>query len=104
MSKDWKTLLSETKTQLKELLDKNPSQEQINAITSLDKSLDVLNEQYNEKVDEVNSLKDTLIESVKSTGFKVASSQNDDSGIEQNQKSMDEIMSEELDKILASKK
>ena len=97
---DFKKVLSETKTQLKAMLTKESSQEQINAITSLDKQLDSLNEAFKTKEEELNSLKDSLIEQVKNTSFKVDGSQADDS-MDGNQKSMDEIMQEELEKIIA---
>ena len=98
MNKPWKDILTETKSQLKALLNDKSSQEQITAITSLDKCLDNLNEVYNQKEEEVNSLKDNLIDMVKNTSFKVDNSSNDDI-TDQNQKSMDEILKEELEKI-----
>lgn len=98
MNKPWKDILTETKSQLKALLNDKSSQEQISAITSLDKCLDNLNEVYNQKEEEVNSLKDNLIDMVKNTSFKVENSSNDDI-VDQNQKSMDEILDEELKKI-----
>lgn len=98
---DFKQLLGETKTQLKGMLTKDSSQEQIKVISELDKKLDSLSEAYETKEKEISSLKDDLIESVKSTGFKVNGSQNDDSGVDQNQKSMEDIMTEELEKIVA---
>ena len=103
MNQDFKKVLEETKLQLKGMLNKDSSQEQINAITALDKNLDSLNEAYDQKTQENESLKDNLIESVKNTGFKVGGSQKDDSGIDQNPQSMDEILNEELDKITAKK-
>lgn len=102
--KDFEKLMSETKTQLKGMLDSNPSQEQIKVITELDSKLDSINEAFKGKEEEVNSLKDNLIEAVKKTGFKVNGSEHDDSGVDQNQKSMDEVMAEELDKIIAKRK
>lgn len=98
MNKPWKDILTETKSQLKALLNDKSSQEQITAITSLDKCLDSLNEVYNQKEQEVNSLKDNLIDMVKNTSFKVDNSSNDDI-VDQNPKSMDEILDEELKKI-----
>ena len=98
---DFKKVLSETKTQLKEMLTKESSQEDIERITALDKKLDSLQEEYDKKSQENESLKDTLIESVKGTGFKVKGSQSDDSGVDGDQKSMDDIMNEELEKIVA---
>ena len=100
MSKNWKEILVETKNQLKGLLNENSSQEQINAISSLDKQLDSLNEVYDQKEKEVNSLKDNLIDMVKNTSFKVDNSSNSDP-MDQNQKSMDEILIEELNKFNA---
>ncbi len=97
---DFKKVLSETKTQLKAMITKESSQEQINAITSLDKQLDSLNEAFKTKEEEVNSLKDNLIDMVKNTSFKVDGSKADDD-IDGNQKSMEEIMQEELNKITA---
>ena len=102
MNKNWKEILTETKSQLKGLLNENSSQEQINAITSLDKQLDSLNEVYDQKEKEVNSLKDNLIDMVKNTSFKVDNSSNSDI-IDQNPKSMDEILNDELVKITAKK-
>ena len=102
MSKSWKEILTETKSQLKGLLNEQSSQEQINAISSLDKQLDSLNEVYDQKEKEVNSLKDNLIDMVKNTSFKVDNSSNDDI-VDPNPKSMDEILSEELNKITARK-
>ena len=101
---DFLKVLSETKTQLKEMLSKDSSKEDIEKITQLDKNLDSLNEAYDIKSQENDSLKDTLIESVKNTGFKVNGSQSDDSGVDQNQKSMEDIMDEELEKIVAKQK
>ena len=98
---DFKKLLGETKSQLKAMLTKDSSQEQIDAITSLDKKLDGLNEAYSKKDEENNSLKDKLIDMVKNTSFKVDGASNDETDIGGNQKSMDEIMAEELDKITA---
>ena len=100
VNKNWKEILTETKSQLKGLLNENSSQEQINAITSLDKQLDSLNEVYDQKEKEVNSLKDNLIDMVKNTSFKVDNSSNSDI-IDQNPKSMDEILMEELKKFNA---
>lgn len=97
---DFKKVLEETKNQLKGMITKESSQEQINVITELDKKLDSLNEAYDHKAQENESLKDNLIEAVKNTGFKVSSSNQEDD-IGGNQKSMDQILDEELNKITA---
>ena len=104
MSIDFLKILAETKGQLKGMITNESSQEQIKVISELDKKLDDLNEAYQDKLKENDSLKDDLIASVKSTGFKVNGSSNDDSGATETQKSMEEIMEEELDKIVANKK
>ena len=98
---DFKKVLGETKSLLKGMLNKESSQEQIDAITSLDKKLDTLNEAYSKKDEENNSLKDKLIDMVKNTSFKVDGASSDETDIGGNQKSMDEIMAEELNKITA---
>ena len=98
---DFKKILGETKTNLKSLITKETSQEDIKKISDIDKALDSMNEAFDQKEQENNSLKDDLIASVKSTGFKVTDSSKDDSGVDQDQKSMDEILNEELEKITA---
>ena len=101
--KDFVKLLSETKTQLNGMLSKESSKEQIELVAELNKKLDSINEVFTEKVQENESLKETIIDQVKNTGFKPNSSQHDDSGVDQNQKSMDEIMNEELEKVIAKR-
>lgn len=98
---DFLKILGETKTQLKGMITKESSQDQIKVITEIDKNLDVLNEAFQDKDKEISSLKDDLIASVKGTGFKVNGTPNDDSGANETEKSMDDIMKEELDKITA---
>ena len=97
-------ILGETKSQLKGMLTKDSSPEQIAAISELDKKLDSLNEACTQKSQEAESLKDNLIEAVKGTGFKVPNSEQDDSGVGPNQKPMDDILKEELDKVIANRK
>ena len=101
---DFTKVLAETKSQLKGMLTKDSTQEQIAVITELDKKLDSLNEAHTHQSQELETLKDKLIESVKATGFKVPNSQQDDSGVDRNQKSMDEILKEEMDKVIANRK
>ena len=97
---DFKKVLSETKTQLKGMLTKESTQDQIAVITELDKKLDSLNEAFDQKAQENESLKDNLIEAVKNTGFKVSgANQEDDLG--QNQKPLEDILDEELQKVIA---
>ena len=100
---DFKKLLGETKTQLKNFITKDTPQEIIKQISDIDKSLDNLDEAYTEKCKENETLKDNLIESVKSTGFKINNSQKEND-LDQNQRSMDQILDEELEKIIAKQK
>lgn len=97
---DFKKVLAETKGQLKSLLTKDASPELIKLVSGIDKNLDALDESFTSKIEENESLKNDLIESVKQTGFKVSGS-TADSDVDENQKSMDEIMAEELEKITA---
>ena len=98
---DFKKILVETKDQLKSLITKESSQELIKLVSSIDKNLDAMDESFKQKTEENESLKNDLIESIKATGFKVSGSQNDDSGIDETPKSLDQIMEEELQKITA---
>ena len=102
--KDFKTILTETKSQLNGMLSKESTKEQIELVANINKQLDGLQEVFTEKVQENESLKETIINQVKNTGFAPNGNQHDDSGVDQNQKSMDEIMEEELSKIIAKQK
>lgn len=98
MSKKFNELLSEIKAQLKDSLTSESSQEEIQRISQLDKSLDLLSESYQEKEKEVATYKDMVIDQVKSTGFKADST--DETGASQI-KSLDEALEEALMKIEA---
>ena len=93
---DFKSTMVKTKDQLKSMLRKESSEADITAISEMDKKLDELNEAYEVKEKELETMKDRYIESVKNTGF--SGSSHDDSGADQNPKSIDEIMAEELQK------
>ena len=97
-------LMAKIKGHLKEQITSDSSKEQIDTITALDKELDELNNEHEKLVSENSSLKDSLIESVKNTGFKVNGKEIDDIGTSGETKSMDDIMSEELAKITAKQK
>ena len=58
---DFKKVLAETKTILKNLITKETKQEDIAIISSIDKQLDSLDEAFTEKQKENESLKDDLI-------------------------------------------
>ena len=78
--------------------------EQIDNIATIDKELDELNSEYEKLDSDYSSLKDSYLESVKNTGFKVNGKEADDIGTSGEIKSMEDIMSEELAKITAKQK
>lgn len=100
----YEELMSKTKAQLKDLITKESSQEEINKITSIDKTLDELQAENERLIAENSSLKDSLIESVKNTGFKVSGKESDDIGVQEETKSLDDVMAEELAKIQANRR
>ena len=100
----YEELMSKTKAQLKDLITKESSQEEINKITSIDKTLDELQAENERLITENSSLKDSLIESVKNTGFKVSGKESDDIGLQEETKSLDDVMAEELAKIQANRR
>ena len=100
----YQELMSKTKAQLKDLITKESSQEEINRITSIDKTLDELQAENQKLIAENSSLKDSLIESVKNTGFKVSGKESDDIGVQEETKSLDDVMAEELAKIQANRR
>lgn len=100
MSKKFNELLSEIKAQLKDSLTSESSQEEIQRISQLDKSLDLLSESYQEKEKEVATYKDMVIDQVKSTGFKADST--DETGASQ-VKSVDDALMEAIQSIEAKR-
>ena len=98
MSKKFNELLSEIKAQLKDSLTSESSQEEIQRISQLDKSLDLLSESYQEKEKEVATYKDMVIDQVKSTGFKADST--DENGASE-VRSVDDAIMEALQSIEA---
>ena len=100
----YQELMSQTKAQLKDLITKESSQEEINKITKIDKTLDDLQAENERLLAENNSLKDSLIESVKNTGFKVTGKESDDIGVQDETKSLDDIMAEEIAKMEANRR
>ena len=100
MSKKFNELLAEIKGQLKDSLTSESSQEDIQRVSQLDKSLDLLSESYQEKEKEVATYKDMVIDQVKSTGFKADST--DDTGVSE-VKSLDEALAEALQSIEAKR-
>lgn len=100
MSKKFNELLAEIKGQLKDSLTSESSQEEIQRISQLDKSLDLLSESYQEKEKEVATYKDMVIDQVKSTGFKADST--DETGASQ-VKSVDDALMEAIQSIEAKR-
>ena len=100
MSKKFNELLAEIKGQLKDSLTSESSQEEIQRISQLDKSLDLLSESYQEKEKEVATYKDMVIDQVKSTGFKADST--DDTGASE-VRSVDDALMEALQSIEAKR-
>ena len=100
----YEELMSKTKAQLKDLISKDSSQEEINRITSIDKTLDELQAENEKLIAENSSLKNSLIESVKNTGFKVSGKESDDIGVQEETKNLDDVMAEELAKIQANRR
>ena len=100
MSKKFNELLSEIKAQLKDSLTSESSQEEIQRISQLDKSLDLLSESYQEKEKEVATYKDMVIDQVKSTGFKADST--DETGASE-VRSVDDVLMEALQSIEAKR-
>lgn len=96
-------IMAKTKGHLKSLITKESTQEQISQISEADKSIDDLQKAYDEKNAECEDLKNRFIEAVKNTGFKVNGSSNSDDGTQEETKSLDEIMQEELDKVVKNK-
>ena len=100
MSKKFNELLAEIKGQLKDSLTSESSQEEIQRISQLDKSLDLLSESYQEKEKEVATYKDMVIDQVKSTGFKADST--DETGASE-VRSVDDALMEALQSIEAKR-
>lgn len=96
-------LMSQIKTQLKESINGESTVEEVNKVSEMDKSLDQVMEEYNKLQQDYDSLKDSYIEQVKSTGFKPTGSEDDDIGVGDT-KSLDDVMMEELNKEIQREK
>ena len=90
--KTYKEIANDIKSSLKNML----TADNTDAITSLDKQIDELIEQHKAQENEIAEVKDKLIDVVKNTSFKTASK---DAEIGAQDKSLDEILTEELNKI-----
>lgn len=96
-------ILSEIKTQLKASITSEKSPEEVKDIAALDSKLDEVQKEYDALSKKYDDLKEVYIEQVKNTGFKPSTSDGND-GDPNGNKTMDEIMQEELDKIEKEKK
>ena len=88
-------LVANIKGQLKESITSELTQEEINKVANIDKSLDDLTEQVTKLQKDYDDLKDSYIEQVKNTGFKPTGSTDDDIGLGET-KTIDEILVDEL--------
>lgn len=96
-------ILSEIKTQLKASITSEKTPEEVKDIAALDSKLDEVQKEYDALSKKYDDLKEVYIEQVKNTGFKPSASDGND-GDPNGNKTMDEIMQEELDKIEKEKK
>lgn len=96
-------ILSEIKTQLKASITSEKTPEEVKDIAALDSKLDEVQKEYDSLSKKYDDLKEVYIEQVKNTGFKPSTSDGND-GDPNGNKTMDEIMQEELDKIEKEKK
>lgn len=77
----------------------------VDLFASIDSKLDALNEEHEKTVTEVGTLKDKLVDYVKNTGFHVKDKGK--TGIEddvESKKSIDEVMTETIEKIISERK
>ena len=90
----------ETHTQIKEILKNSLTADNTEVITKLAQQVDELESEYNKLSEENVKLKDTIVENVRNTTFK--EEQNIENPSEN--KSLDEIMLEEANKIVNERK
>ena len=90
--------IQKIKDGLKELLTADNTEQ----ITSLDKELDKVLDESKQKDSEIKSLKDKVVDIVKSTSFKSATNPSDDD-IAPEHKELDDVLMEELAKFENSK-
>ena len=90
----------ETHTQIKEILKNSLTADNTEVITKLAQQVDELESEYNKLSEENVKLKDTIVENVRNTTFK------EEPNIENpsENKSLDEIMLEEANKIVNERK
>ena len=81
-------LLNNLKESIKEMLTKDKTPQEIEKISGLDKKLDELDTEYKNVIQENSQLKDSLIASVKNSGFK---SNNQEENIEEQPKTFEEL-------------
>ena len=92
-------LISLAKESLKDLV----TAENTEAIAKVSKALDDVSEQGTKVENEILSLKDKIVDMVKS-GMSTTKPPKDETSSDDTQKSLDEIMNEEANKILANRK
>ena len=91
-------IINNIKSSLKDLMTPESSKELIEKVSSLDKSLDEVVNAHENTTKELQEIKDLYIKGVKEYGFKTPSNENP---IEQPKpKTLDELMQDNLDKII----
>lgn len=94
--------LAALKNELKEKL----TGDNVELFASIDSQLDTLNEEHEKTVTEVGTLKNTLVDYVKNTGFHVKDKGKTgiETDVETPGKSIDDVMTETIQKIIAERK
>lgn len=97
MENKTKTLIAETKAILKTLVKDDSTVEQVDTLTAIDKKLDEIIVENENLSSENVGLKDKLINYVKNTSFKTSNEEHD-IGLHDEPKSLDDILTEGLNK------
>ena len=95
-------IINNMKSSLKDLITPESSKEYIEKISSLDKSLDEVVGAHENTTKELQEIKDLYIKGVKEYGFKTPS--NDNPTKHEEPKSLDDILQDNLDKIIKEEK
>ena len=90
----------ETYNEVKDKLSEMVTAENTDTITNLVKGLDEIKDLYEGQEKEVKGLKDKMVDIVRNTTFAKPSQES----LEQQEKSLDDIMSDKLGEILAKRK
>lgn len=94
-------LLANSKNQINALITKESKSEEIERISNISKGMDDLLASYNEATKEIQSLKEIIVKQVNNQG---SSKQDDDETTGAKQKTLDEIIIEQGNKIISERK